>query len=399
MSFAFWAVAAVMTLLALAFVLLPLLRRPVEAGPSEGDSNLAILRRRQAELAAERDSGVLSEETYQEARAELERELAQQLGSDSPARAEGGRWMVVAVALLVPLIAVPMYLRLGAGDQLTQVAALPADDDRAAQVRFIADNIGALEARMRAQPDAEPEGWLMLARSYMILQRFADAASAYAEARQRLPESPGLLTDSAEALAYAQDNRLIGEPRALLARALELDPGYPKALWLAGLGALQAEQTDEARALLERLVAQLPPGSEAAAEVNGLLAQIPGQPAPAAAAGPQLTVTVTLAPELAAQVSPEDTVFVIARAAEGPRAPLAAQRRQVRDLPLTLTLDDSMAMVEGMSISAFPQVVIEARVSRSGNAAVSSGDLRGISAPLATGADAELAVTIDEVVE
>jgi len=106
---------------------------------------------------------------------------------------------------------------------------------------------------------------------------------------------------------------------------------------------------------------------------------------------------VRLAPALAAQARPDDTVFVFARAAEGSRMPLAIVRKQVRDLPFAFTLDDAMAMAPAARLSRFPKVVVDARVSKSGQAQPSAGDLAGRSAVVANNASG-VVVEINEVV-
>ena len=104
---------------------------------------------------------------------------------------------------------------------------------------------------------------------------------------------------------------------------------------------------------------------------------------------------MSLDPQLAAQVKPDDTVFVFARAAQGPRMPLAIVRKQVRDLPLSVSLDDSLAMSPAMVLSKFSEVSVGARISRSGNAMPQSGDLQGSKSPVAVGKDQRVAITID----
>jgi cytochrome c-type biogenesis protein CcmH len=124
----------------------------------------------------------------------------------------------------------------------------------------------------------------------------------------------------------------------------------------------------------------------------------PAAPAPSAAPGKTTVAgTVTLAPALASKASPEDTVFVFARAAEGPRMPLAIVRKQVKDLPITFQLDDSTAMTPAMKLSNYPQVIVGARISKSGNAMPQPGDLQGLSQPVALGASGLKIVIGEEV--
>jgi cytochrome c-type biogenesis protein CcmH len=118
----------------------------------------------------------------------------------------------------------------------------------------------------------------------------------------------------------------------------------------------------------------------------------------AAASGPGVSGKVTLAPDLAKKASPEDTVFIFARAAEGPRMPLAILRKKVSDLPLKFTLDDSLAMSPAARLSGMPQVIVGARISKSGNAMPQPGDLQGFTKPVNNTAK-DITIVIDTEIQ
>lgn len=394
----FWILAGLMTAAVLIFIIPPFLRRP-PSGVSRKELNLAVYRERLAELQAALDAGALDAEAFARDRQELDRELLADLpAAAEPASARRGRWGAVPAAAVVVGVALVLYRHLGLlplppGDAQPVIAQLEA----AGQMRQIGAMVGGLARKLEQNPD-DPQGWLMLARSYRVLEQFDKAAGAYAQAQALLGDQPWLLADYAEVAAYAQNGELAGRPATLVARALAQDPDNQKALWLAGLGAAQQGDAQAAAAHWRRLLAQLPADGEGAGQIRQLLAEVeqttPAAASPSAAA--TLTAQIALAPSLQAQVQPTDTVFIFARAVDGPRLPLAVQRRQVRDLPATVVLDDSMAMVAELTLSRFPQVRVVAQVSRTGNAVASSGDLRGTSAPVTVGGD--VAVTIDEVV-
>jgi cytochrome c-type biogenesis protein CcmH len=262
----------------------------------------------------------------------------------------------------------------------------------------------------------------MLARSYSVLGRFDQAAAAYAEAAKRLPEDAQLLADYADALAMAQGQRLAGEPEKLVARALRKDPNNIKALALAGSAAFERKDYAKAVNYWERILPLASGDPEFTRSINASLAEArslgKGMVPPAsgvepvavrenavketrgaqpAAAGGGVSGVVKLAPELAAKAAPTDTVFIFARAADGPRMPLAILRKQVRELPVTFKLDDSMAMAQGMNVSSFPRVVIGAHVSKSAQAIPRPGDLEGISKPVANNAAGVTVVINSEV--
>lgn len=403
-----WVVAAVMVLAALALVLRPLLTAPALPTVGQQDANVEIFRRRLAELDAERDAGLLSENDAADARTELERQLLGDIDPKPTVTVRSGRPAYVTaaiVAVALPLAAVLLYLQFGSPNVFMQAVDSGVPQAEQDQLAFIEKHLAELESKVQEEPD-NLEAVLMLGRAYLILQRYDDAVTLYAGAESRFSDQPALLVDHAEALAYAQGGNLLGQPDTLIDRALGLEPGFAKGLWLAGLVAVQQDRPDEARAHWQKLLAVLPPESGTAVRVRELLAQVgsapaaaPSQEAPPAAGNVALQVQVTLSPELADRVPEGATVFVLARAASGPRAPLAVVRQPVGSLPLAVTLDDSMAMVEGMNISRFSQVVVEARVSASGNAIRQPGDLIGTSQPIEVQDGAKLQIEIDEVVQ
>ncbi len=254
-----------------------------------------------------------------------------------------------------------------------------------------------LAARLRENPE-DVEGWKLLGRSNAVLGRYPEAADAYAKAAARAPRDAQLLADLADVLAMSRGQTLQGEPEKLVLRALELEPGNLKALALAGTAAFERKDFSAAAAYWERMLPHVAPDSEDARTIQQNIAEarslVRDKPA-ASAAGVQ--GTVTLSEKLKDRAAPEDTVFVFARAADGPPMPLAVARARVRELPYRFRLDDSMAMTPAMKISSFSKVIVTARISKSGSATAQPGDLQGASAPVANDAKA-VAVVIDSLV-
>jgi cytochrome c-type biogenesis protein CcmH len=234
----------------------------------------------------------------------------------------------------------------------------------------------------------------MLGRSYQVLGRYPDAAKAFARAAARAPDDPQLLADLADALAMAAGQSMQGEPEKLVQRALKLDPNNLKALALAGTAAFERSDYAGAATLWERMLAHVPPASEDAEMIRANVEEARSRIKPKNGLASGLKGTVQLSSKLASRVSPDDTVFVFARAAKGPPMPLAVLRRKASDLPLQFSLDDSMAMTPAARLSAHPTVVVGARISKSGNATPQPGDLQGLSAPVPNTAQG-VAVTID----
>lgn len=335
------------------------------------------------------------------------------------------RRLFVVLGLVVLALGVAGYLSTGVPDYAQQAERARAEEAAAAaaaaqqmpdaqQLQAMAQQI---ETHLKSRPD-DSEGWTMLGRVRSLAGEVDAAVAAYAKAISLGAGDARVLTDYAEVLGAKNGRSLRGEPTALLQRALVLDPDHPKALALAGAAAFDREDWPAAVGHWERLVklsasdagyiAQVQQGIAQARERMGPAAQ-PAAPKPvaqasapaaaaAAATAASLGGTVRLAPALASKAGPEDTVFIIARAAEGPRMPLAILRKQVKDLPISFTLDDSMAMSPAMKLSAFPQVVVTARISKSGQALVQPGDLVGELPAQALGSR-NLALTIDRVVD
>jgi cytochrome c-type biogenesis protein CcmH len=393
----FWLIGAVAAAAVIAWVLRPLLTRKKVAPPSRVAANVAIYRDQLRELDADLAAGTLAREDYERARAELEaRALRDASQPDAPAAAPPGRGFTWTLAAAVPLAAVALYVLVGNPGAVDREAQLHASR---AQVEAMVER---LAARLRENPD-DVNGWKLLGRSYGIMGRYAEAADAYAKAAMRSPRDAQLLADLADVLAMARGQSLQGEPEQLALRALEIEPGNLKALALAGSAAFERKDFAAAAKHWERMLAYVEPNSEDArsiqqnvAEARSLAGDTGKQETKKQPARPQAGVrgTVSLSPQLKDKVSPEDTVFVFARAAEGPPMPLAVARVRVRDLPYRFALDDSMAMSPALKLSAFPKVVVTARVSKTGTATAQPGDLQGASAPVANNA-AAVSVVID----
>ena len=411
----FLAAAAALTALALAWVLPPLLRLRPRAGGVERDaSNLALLRDQLVELDADLARGLLSAEQYSKARSELERRVLEETATELPAADTGGhkgRWTAAALAVLVPVSAVLLYLQIGSPDALSPERAATGHPE--ITMEQVEGMVARLEERLQKQPD-DAQGWVLLARSNLVMRRFPEAAKAYARAVTLVTDNADLYADYADALAMAQGQRLQGEPERLIALALKLDPNHVKALALAGTVAFEKKDYKGAIDYWERILKVTPPESEFAGPIRDSIAEARlragGASPPAAAstarpAGKPATVpaqaevsgTVRLAPELAARAAPTDVVFIFARPVQGPRIPLAVLRKQVRDLPAAFRLDDSMAMAPTSKLSDHAQFIVGARISKSGQPGAQPGDLEGLSAPVKLGASG-VAVVIDSEV-
>jgi len=420
----FWPLAIAMTLLALVFTVPPLLRNRQRSTVDRDQLNTAVVQEQLAELHADLDSGKLDQAAYASARHDLERELLDELDKhEEPAvqNTQSGRWAIALFVPVIPLLAIVLYQQLGAGDLLKKIEAGPAvqqasASDGTAPPHNIEEVVAKLAQRLSEEPD-NLEGWVLLARAYTRMQRFQDAAEAYEQARRLAGDHPDLLIDYADMLVAADGGRFSDEVGQLLQTALQQQPDNIKGLWLMGHWKYQHGDSQGAIEYWQQVAQQLPPGNEedlaairqqiqmaqdrmaGGSETAPATVEVSGSAKPDTATGGSIEVSVTLDAKLADKVTPGDTVFIFARAVSGPRMPLAIARKKVSDLPLIVTLDDSMAMSPAMVLSRFPQVTLGARISKSGQAMPQSGDLQGIRSPVTPGQEETVQIVIDEVVE
>lgn len=425
----FLAYAVGLIALALLVVLPSLLRRKslqagADAVANASRSNLQVLREQLAALDADHAAGVLDAEQYRLARIEVERRaLEEEQVAEQPAVARRAGKTALAMGLLIPVFVLGLYALLGEPQSLdATVAAAPGQQDASLpELEAMVDRLAKrLESRTKPE-EGDLQGWTMLANSYAVMQRYAEASRALGRARELAPDDPQLMADHADMMAMVQGRSMKGEPQQLVMRALQLDPKNLKALAMAGSWAF--EQRDFAAAVdyWGRAKELAPPGSDFANGLENSLQQARaaaaqgGQTAVAAASGAakapaqeppkapvqaaagQISGEVRVSDALAKRVRPTDTLFVFARATQGPRMPLAIVRRQAGDLPFAFTLDDSSAMAPQFRLSGFEQVLVGARISSSGEATPRSGDLMGEISPVATGSS-KLVLVIDKVI-
>ncbi|HJU25980.1 MAG TPA: tetratricopeptide repeat protein, partial [Rhodanobacteraceae bacterium] len=318
---------------------------------------------------------------------------------------------------VLPLAAIGLYAWFGTPQALRPQPATGGMDLAAATTE--------LRAKLQREPN-HPEGWVLLAQAYTSMGRLDEAREAFGKALKLKPGDPDLMVAYAEADAQARpDHRIEGETRTLLERAVAMQPGHQRGLWLLGISDYQLGHYDEAASHWQRLVRLLPANSNLASAVNGQIAMAQARAhgdsqaqaeasAPAAIAGTAasppstspvanasgpvaLKIEVKLDPKLADKVSPNDTLFVFARAIDGPPMPLAVARLPASSLPATVTLTDAMAMTPQLKLSSYPRVQVSARISKSGDALPHAGDLESRPLPTTTDSRQPVALAIDRV--
>lgn len=416
----FWIICGALLLAALPFVVWPLWRKSAANNDVLRDAaNLDILRDQASELEADLVNSLLSQEAFEQGRRELQVRLLEEVKStETPVSVprNPARILAIVLAVLIPMGSVMLYLGLGNSKALLPQQQQGEGAEGFGVLRSEAA-LQELEAKLVKLPE-NPDGWLMLARSYTELQRYGDAVRAYAQLVKLVPNEAQLWTNYADAMAMNNNQSLLGEPTKFINKALQLDPENTTALALAGSADMERGEYVAAITHWQKLVSLLPPdypqiqmihdginqAREYLSQQKGgkeLLAKLPSADAPAKpAADPALAITgkVSLSPALLAKTSPTDFVFILARAAEGPKMPLAVIRKQVKDLPVEFTLDDSMAMQPQMKLSGFDKVIVLARVSKSGTPMAQPGDLEGTAGIVKPGSKG-LNITIDRTVK
>jgi cytochrome c-type biogenesis protein CcmH len=392
----FWTLAIALTAVVLLLLLWPMFRSRNKA-TSNQDAVLEVYRQRFDELAGEADAGLLSSEQRRNMENELASELLQRTAPEHSDGARHQRLTAVLIGLLVPVLAFALYLYLG----VPQLIDHPTGGQQAGMPHSVDEMVKKLAARMAANPE-DPKGWALLARSYMSLGEYPKAVDSYEHLHRLEPENPEVLVGFADALAMANNGRLSGRPQELVQRALALEPQNPTGLWLAGMAAEEQGQSEQAVAFWQQLLPLLDNEEQAASlrkmieRAGGTAQSQPIETPVTTSAHSAVAVNVSISEELRQQVNDDDTLFVFARAVHGPPMPLAVARRTVADLPLQVTLDDSMAMFPEARLSNFEQVNISARISPGGRAEPQSGDLIGEVTDVAVGSSTKVDVVIDK---
>jgi len=394
--------------LSLTFLIFPVLRHPsTKDSLGRDQQNIVIAKEKKAILETQLAEGQMTQEDYDSGFADLEASLAidlerqQALGSNLDA----GKWVVWVFAATVPALSIFLYLQFGEyrvidNPELAAPRSQTAEAMPSGKAPSMSEMIQKVKDHLAENPD-DARGWFMLGRSLMTVQRFTEAATALQRAHDLNKSEASVMLALADALAMTNDGVMTGEPERLVKQALEISPNELTGLWLAGLAAEQGGRLRESFDYFVKLLPMLEGDPQSEAELKVMLAELkarqpdlPDLPADKSAqtiasasvavseysatsevSGPStISVSVSLDESLISQVRPDNLVFVYARAASGPPMPLAAKKLKVSDLPVQVTLSDNDAVMAQMKLSGFEQVIIGARVSKSGDPIAKAGD-------------------------
>ena len=389
MNSVFWLVAGVMILVAFLIVLPPLWRKRDNSTPDDLDlRNIRIARDRLVELKANKESGGISQVQYNEQVVELEQALSDdlELANSSGNMQNQGRWLVYVLGVAIPVLSAALYWTLGNYQAISHSNELNQADSGVPSPEAINKMVVGLAEKLKAEPN-NLKGWLMLGRSYKVLEKYPEAINAFAHAYQLVGDKAEVMLPYAEVLALSNDNNWTGKPDEMVKKALALEPDNLNGLWLSAMASGQQGDKKSAIGFLRKLEALLPAESPDKQQIHEIITNTEGEltnAAPAtsvqsaASPGISVDVQVSLGKELQPTVNPEDTVFIYAQALSGPKMPLAIIRKQARELPLSVSLTDAESMLPNMKLSSFKQVRLLARISKSGSAMPQPGDLIGV---------------------
>ena len=410
----FWLITALLVLLSLIFVVMPLMTARKNQSSSRLDVNRALYDGKLTELQLDLEKGLLDQEEYDDAVAELQRTLLDDAANIEPTAVSSNNnyALVIIVVAILPISSVFMYKYFSSIGNVVVPNAQQANIEE--QARSLEQAVVSLEAHLQQNPN-DADGWKNLGQSYFVMQQFDKAVEAYLKANElKNNADPDVLVLLAEASGFAKDDLFEEYEISLLNQALQINPNHERALWYSGYTAYSADQFQEAVVHWEKLLALVP---ESRPDVRDTLVKFAnsarekaGLPTPEAVEAVSqtptdvkrsITVSVTLDEALKNKVADTDTLFIFARAANGPKMPLSLARLSVSDLPANVVLSEDTAMIESMNLTTFDQVHALARISKSGQAITQSGDLIAteVLVNFSDSPQADVSLKIDSIVE
>jgi len=418
----FWLLAILLFVLAIAFILYPFITQyflskkdSQENSDSTVDQrqiNIDIAKEQIQALEADFNKGEISQEEYDSLKYELESSLIEDISDNNNAETETAtsatnpKLIMALVLIFVPLCSILFYQQLGKPGMIDGSAMQLAQSQHNSdgQQPSVEEMIGMLINKLKQNPTDE-KGWFLLARTFMALKRYDEAYKTYENLLKLTGEDPDVLVSMADAAAMSKGGTITGTAEKLIRRALKVDPNNITGLWLIGIA--EKEQGNNAQALkywtklyplieeaeaietvakmIESVGGKVPETESAHNHDNSVSSDIMANIADEINASKKenipnntIQVTVSLSDELKSKTQANDIVFIYAKPKQGSPIPLAAFKKKVSELPVTVAMDDSMAMMPAMKISAFKQVLVGARISKSGQTSKQIGDLESI---------------------
>jgi len=406
-SASLWWAIVILVVIAFAIIFPPLWRKRSSSQDSESElarQNIIIARQKMAELKQQLEADVIDQQQFDAQLLELEAALKDdlELSRKNTGTEKQGRWIIAVIAIVLPVVLVSLYRVLGNPDALQQAAQQTTEGTKK-QIGSVADMANRLVEHLKNKPD-DIQGWIMLGKSYKYMKQYAKAVQAFEKANVLSTDQPEVMLLYADTLVMLDNGHFSEKARTLIFKALEFTPNDVTGLWLAGLAMAEQGNFAEAMQYFKKVEAQVPEGSDSKKEIQALIARLElhnhtlSKQTKDSVAKATIQVRVSLAPALQNQAAANDTVFIYARALSGSQMPLAIVRKQVKDLPLLVTLNDAQAMMPMMKLSKFRQVSLIARISRSGNAMTQPGDLVGNVDKVDVGGQKIIEINIDKII-
>lgn len=387
--------------LLLVLVLLLLLRPFIFPGKTHSTSrrqmNVSIYREELDKLEAERQSGLIDEQSYDLTHAELRQRLFQDTNEeDDKSFSKSPKITILGILIFVLILSSGLYFVLGDATRVAQKNAEKPVTQEAVE-RMVTE----FAQKMEKDPQ-NLKGWVMLARSYRILGRNQEAEKAYARAGDFVNSDPQLLADYADVIATNTNGDFSGKPMQLINQALKLDPNNLLALWLSGSASFSTQNYKVAVQTWEKLNSLLPAQSDESRAIQASIAEarekghLPAS-APLVMSDKAVSGIVEVAADLQSKIKAGDILMVIARK-PGERMPVAVLKTDVTKFPMSFALNDALAMNPQMPISQLPEVSVEVRISKTGMAKAETGDL--ISQPkIVTVGTSKVRLLIDQAIQ
>ncbi len=407
----FWIICALLIAIALIIILPSLFAKQAPKDLDRKKINRAVYEKKLLELESDRDNDLIDLEQYNIAKSDLERSLIDDLEDHKEVIFNrSNKIMPIIVLFVLPVLAIFSYLKLNNG----LISLDPEFESKMAsqqgQMPDIGKAIAELEGKLK-QNSNNLDGWIMLGKSYVVSKRYKEAVKAYGKANELSDgANPDVLISYGEAKGLAAGNNFDESAMSLFNKALKISPNNERGLWYAGLASYQLQNYKLSVDYLEKLLQQVPNDqsdvraalvkylNDAKQKAGIEVVEESTVAKPESNSNSSITVNVILSDGLHKNYVKSDTLFIYARAMSGPKMPLALVKMTAGDLPTTVTLDDSVSMMPSMTLSSMEQVEVIARISKSGQAMMQSGDIFGSVSSVKTDQSETVDVVISELV-
>lgn len=411
--FDLWLGVAFLLVIALGFICMPLFMSLRGSELKRQASNVVIYKSQLEDLKADLESGRIEQAEYDSLSKEINLNLLVDTEEQKQVESnQSGNWIFIPSVALILVVSIGLYMKLGAENELAITQMLQASN----QSGFTREDAGKLIERLKVQTQDTPEDiemWYLYGRLNFDLGQFDQAVVGFTQALQLLPidaqqDQAVAMAQLAQAQFFANDRRLDAATESLLKDVLAINPNDETSLGLLGVASYDSGRYVDAVNYWQRLVSMMPASNPNVAAIQGGINKALEKMTPAdrkaieekqkAMKPAVISITVDLADSIKGYVPESADVFVLAKAQQGPPMPLAVQRLTVKEWPITVVLDDSMAMMPALRLSHYDNVVITARISKSGVGNVQAGDIQGVS-PAISSQTKSINVTINEIVE